>query len=67
MFYTCSCCKHIEFREWCMNYFCKIQKHYMYEGSKQCQHFELKDDLKEDPFYNPNCEKCSAKQPKWSE
>lgn len=54
MVYTCSCCKHIEFREWCRNYFCEINKCYMYSGSRQCPHFELKDVLKEDPFYNPN-------------
>lgn len=41
MFYTCSCCKHVEFREWCRNYFCEIKKCYMYEGSKQCEHFIL--------------------------
>lgn len=56
MIYTCSCCKHIEFREWCENYFCEIKKCYMYEGSKQCDHFKLKDSLKDDLFYNPNYE-----------
>lgn len=54
MVYTCTCCKYIEYRQLigCGNYYCTLHKDYMYGGSRQCQHFELKYDLKNDPFYN---------------
>ena len=43
MLYTCSCCKHVEYREQiaCGAYYCTAHKTYMYPGSRQCKDFEL--------------------------
>ena len=57
MVYTCSCCKYIEYRNLIGggNYYCILRKDYMYCGSRQCSHFELRDDLKNDTCYNNEC------------
>lgn len=41
MIYTCSCCKHVEYREFINSYYCTKHGHYMYPGSAQCRDFEL--------------------------
>ena len=49
LIFTCSCCKHCEFREHIggATYICTITNEYMYYGSHQCDYFELKDYLVE--------------------
>lgn len=44
MIYTCSCCKHVEYRDQiaCGAYYCTAHNAYMYPGSRQCEDFRLK-------------------------
>lgn len=41
--YTCSCCKHVEYRQFISGnaYYCTAHGDYMYSGSIQCEDFEL--------------------------
>ena len=47
LIFTCSCCKHCEFRDFIggASYIRTITNEYMYSGSHQCDCFELKDYL----------------------
>lgn len=44
MNYTCSCCKHVEYRKLIGGnaYYCTARNNYVYPGSSQCEGFELK-------------------------
>ena len=57
MIYTCSCCKYVELVDFpaVPAYRCTIKNIFMYPGSHQCNNFELRENLKNDPFYNPKC------------
>lgn len=57
MIYTCSCCEYVELVDFpgVPAYRCTIKNVFMYPASKQCDSFDLKENLKDDPFYNQGC------------
>lgn len=62
MIYTCSCCKHIEYRELIGGnaYYCTAHDDYMYPASAQCEDFELKPQITRETINKPdgNCLDC---------